>query len=130
MTRMKFRDFYFPHNPRKIQVLSRRLTAEHQSPGGGSQVQSLGSLCRVVTGEGELTGPQAPALYARLEELLAAGEAGTLSVPMVVPFSAYLTSLELVGEGDGQSLHYRFAFTEARREKGGTARGTGAPLGN
>ena len=115
MTRMKYKDFFFPHNPRRIEVTARQHTAEHRCPGGTTRVERLGNGCRTVNGEGELIGAQAASLFARLYQLSQQGEPGMLTVPGLAPFPAYFTQLDLVEEGDGRSLCYRFSFLEAER---------------
>ncbi len=121
MTAMRYKDFIFPHNPKRIQVSYRSATATLHCPQLGSVVQHLGPRCRVVSGQGAFFGPAAAAQFAALEQLAAQGNAGYLFIPALTPFKAYLTKLVYLGEGDGSLLSYSFEFVEQTTLKGGQA---------
>ncbi len=122
MTAMRYKDFIFPHNPKRIQVSYRAATAALHCPHLGSVVQNLGPRCRVVTGQGAFFGAGAAAQFAALEQLAGQQEAGYLFVPSLTPFKAYLTQLTFLGEGDGSVLFYSFEFVEqTAMQKGGAA---------
>ena len=116
MTRMRYKDFTFPHNPRKIQVDGGQRLAEHRCLDGRTVLEALGRQRRQVDAQGELTGSQA---WRQLEQLVfLAGEEtpGLLALPGMDPFPAYCTGIDFLGEGDGQVLGYRIRFQEAGEE--------------
>ena len=116
MTRMRYKDFYFPHNPQKIQVDHGGRLAEHLCVGGRTVIQPLGRRRREVEAQGDLVGPQAWRYLERLVQLAAQTDPGTLSLPGMDPFSAYCVGVDFLGEGDGQVLGYRIRFREAGEE--------------
>ncbi len=110
---MQYKDFIFPHNPRKIEVETGILTSSLLCPFAGTMVQRLGQSPRAVTGEGQFFGPRALYDYRRLEALLQLPEAGYLAIPGLPAMQAYFVRLALSCEGDGQMIHYRFGFLES-----------------
>lgn len=116
MTRMRYKDFYFPHNPKKIQVDHGARLAQHDCVDGRTVIQPLGTSRREVQAQGELVGPQAWRYLERLVQLAAETTPGTLSLPGMAPFSAYCVGVDFLGEGDGQVLGYRICFREAGEE--------------
>lgn len=116
---MKYKDFTFPHNPRKLQVVHRGKTATLHCPGRGGLTQHLGSLCRVVSGEGDFFGAEASNRLLTLTMMASEDTSGWLTLPGFPPFQAYLTRLTFLGEGDGSVLSYSFEFVEAEASSTG-----------
>ena len=109
---MRYKEFLFPHNPRRIHIEAGARTAVLHCPFVGAAVQHLGMSPRVITGEGQFFGPRALADYQRLEAVFAQPGSGSLSLPGLPPFQAFFTRLALTCEGDGQIIGYSFIFTE------------------
>ena len=116
LTPMRFKDYVWPNNPESYRISYRRTVAEHKLPFGGSVTQDLGTVCRVLEGEGEFAGEGAYEEFKRLATVFYRGGAGVLVHPVWMTTSAYFTELEVVQEPLPDYVRYRFAF----REAGGT----------
>ena len=131
MRKMRFKGFTFPHNPYKIEILSPSGTRSVLLPGLGEITQSLGSRCRIITGEGSFYGSYALEQCRKLQELQHQESAGYLYLPHTEPIKAYFTQLNLLCVGDGQLYTYRFEFVEedAALSKGGMSDADSAIFG-
>ena len=71
MTNLRFKDYTFRHNPRKIVVRYLKETAQSRCYGFGASLQELGSGLTIVEGEGELFGSDAlvPFLIEKIKTL-------------------------------------------------------------
>ncbi|HAL11680.1 MAG TPA: hypothetical protein DCP22_05095 [Ruminococcaceae bacterium] len=112
MTTMSYKTFSFPHNPEKITVSTETRIATAHCPEYGPIHQNLGLARRVIRAEGYFYGENAKAQYAALETLMWQSTAGLLRVPGMGVVVAYLTALNMTGEGDGTVLRYTAEFTE------------------
>ena len=78
---MKYKDYTWPSNPKRLEVSHRRNVCETGLVSGASIVQDLGTFCRVVRGEGELCGPACLPQWERLVQIFQEGEPGVLTLP-------------------------------------------------
>lgn len=113
MNLLHYRNFLFPYNPQRLEILEQRQLAVYHCPAGGEVVQNLGRRCRTVQGEGAFFGPQAQEQLAQLRAVYAMEGAGRLILPLLEgSMLAHFTRLEVIGEGNGEVIRYRFAFLE------------------
>lgn len=117
---MKFRDFRWPNNPRKLQMVRSRKIREWDLSFSGQTLQDFGCSLRTVSGEGEFFGEERGTLYERLEQFLQEGSEGILSIPENRPFFARLVRLERIGEPGPELLRYEFEFRESGSGEIGT----------
>ena len=83
---MKYKDYTWPSNPKRLEVSHRRNVCETGLVSGASIVQDLGTFCRVVRGEGELCGPACLPQWERLVQIFQEGEPGVLTLPLEEAF--------------------------------------------
>ena len=105
MTNLRFKDYTFRHNPRKIVVRYLKETAQSRCYGFGASLQELGSGLTIVEGEGELFGSDA------LEQQ----GSGILSGAGIEPMYAVFDSLQMVGKGGDNTISYTFRFIQERK---------------
>ena len=109
---MKYKDYTWPSNPKRLEVSHRRNVREMGLISGASVVQDLGTFCRVVQGEGELCGPSCLQQWERLVQIFQEGEPGVLVLPGHPPFFAHFRSLEALEEAFPELILYSFTFWE------------------
>ena len=112
MEPMKYKDYVWPTNPRRLQVSYRRNISQLGLVSGGSVVQELGALCRVAEGEGEFSGESCLEQWAQLLQVFQEGGAGVLALPGHSPFYAHFRSLERLQEAFPGLIRYSFSFWE------------------
>lgn len=113
---MQYRDFIFRHNPQTITVTRRDGAVIHFCPGRGEVVQQLGGRCRTVKCQGSFFGDSFGEAVGQLEQFRQKAdraEAGTLFLPGIAPFPAYLQELCYEASGDGKIIPYTMTFIEA-----------------
>lgn len=115
MTNLRFKEYVFRHNPRKLNVFYRSKTSSAVCFGFGEAIQQLGKGVIVVEGEGELFGPDVMEQFYRLRKVANEGGSGILSGAGLEPMKAVFENLEMVGRGGETILSYRFRFVEERR---------------
>lgn len=109
---IRFKDFVFPHNPETLEIISTRNFRELRLPFLGVEYQDMGSMGRIVRGEGAFVGGDAYETYTKLETLYCDGGFGRLSLPHTTPFDAYFFSLTLKGGACPGWVGYSFEFRE------------------
>ncbi len=109
---MRYKDYVWPHNPERYRVSFRRKLAAHKVPGGGTVMQDLGCLYRVMEGEGEFVGEGAYKEFRKLLAVFSEGGAGLLVHPVWETEHARFAELELTEEPRSNYVRYRFAFWE------------------
>lgn len=109
---MRYKNFTFPHEPEKLEVVVKNRLGIAHCPGYGPVIQELGVQQRTITGEGSFFGPQAARLYHQLEALFFQQTPGRLSVPGHPAITAHFVKLQWLGQGDGQIIRYGFEFVE------------------
>ena len=120
MTNLRFKEYTFRNNPRRLVVLHRKRTASAICCGFGESLQQLGPGLSEVQGEGELFGEDAMEQFAQLRVLMEGGSgvlsgAGTPDQYFTLGnFLAVLESLQMTGSGGEAVIGYRFRFIEER----------------
>lgn len=112
MELMRYKDFVWPRNPKRLRLTQQRELSELRLLGGGSVVQDLGRSRRVAQGEGELCGDAYWSEWEALSRLYQQEGTGLLTLPGCAPFFARFASLELVEEPFFHLIRYSFAFWE------------------
>ncbi len=112
LSTMRYKDYVWPHNPERYRVSFRRKLAAHKVPGGGTVMQDLGSMYRVMEGEGEFVGEGAYEEFKKLLAVFSEGGAGLLVHPVWETERACFAELELTEEPRSNYVRYRFAFWE------------------
>ena len=121
---MRFKNYIWPHNPKRFEIGFERKISCMKLPFSGHVVQDLGSCARVFSGEGEFFGEDAYAQFRRLAEVFNEGGAGLLSHPLWPSVSAVFQKLSLLEEPGENYVRYSFRFVEY--SDGGTAQSLSA----
>ena len=112
---MQFRNFSFANNPQTITIQQGNKLISHSLPGGGSIVQQLGAIPRIITCKGAFLGRSFTEAAAQLQNFrtVAAGhQTGLLFIPGLEPVPAYLRELVCEASSDGRILPYTMVFVE------------------
>lgn len=112
LSAMRYKDYVWPHNPERYHVSFRRQLAAHKVPFGGTVMQDLGCVYRVMEGEGEFVGEGAYEEFRKLLAVFSEGGAGLLVHPVWETERAHFAELELTEEPRSRYVRYRFAFWE------------------
>ncbi len=112
LSNMRYKDYVWPHNPERYRVSFRRKIAAHKVPGGGTVMQDLGCMHRVMEGEGEFVGEGAYEEFKQLQAVFEEDGAGVLVHPVWKTENARFAELELTEEPRSNYVRYRFAFWE------------------
>lgn len=112
LSRMRFKGFVWPHNPRVYTMEYERKMAVDKVPFGRYQLQSLGLTRRVMKGEGEFVGEDAYVRFKELASLFYQDTPGVLVHPLWDTTSAWFVWLELAQEPRADYVKYRFEFWE------------------
>ena len=118
LTPMRFKDYTWPHNPETCRVELERKMAVQKAPFGGYVLQDLGTLCRVMRGEGVFAGENAYEEFRKLMKVFEDDGAGTLVHPVWRAMKAHFVALEVLEEPKPDYVRYRFEFWESRSETG------------
>ena len=121
MDKMEFRMFRWEQNPEEfgIQMV---LEPQYQlNDIGQYDYTGLGPLCRVYTGRGVFSGPDAIQQFNGLQVLMATRVGGELRHPIWGTDSAYLTELKMSQQSRPDYIEYSFTF-RGTDEKGGIPR--------
>lgn len=109
MDKMKFMMFSWKQNP---EVFGIRTVCQPEyvlNSEGCYEYQGLGPLCRVMTGQGTFTGPDAAQQYNALAVIMATRTPGELVHPTWGTMEAVLT--ELTMEQGSRPGHIQYSFT-------------------
>ena len=117
MTNLRFKDYTFRHNPRKIVVRYLKVTAQSRCYGFGASLQELGSGLTIVEGEGELFGSDALEQFLSLKKMMEQQGSGILSGAGIEPMYAVFDSLQMVGKGGDNTISYTFRFIQERKRE-------------
>lgn len=123
MEKLRYKDYTFRVNPRRLEVTGERQLARAQAPFAGEAVYDLGPRAAVVYGEGEFFGANAMQEYLKLEAVYRQGEAGLLYLPGLKPFMAHFALFKTIGEPGREGFSYAFRFVEATLQGGASAAG-------
>lgn len=111
---MRFCGLSLSHNPHKLKIESDSNIRELMPPCCEPDSVYLGLRRAVISGEGEIYGPDCMERYSQLEAFHRAHTPGMLTVPHRQPVYAYLKELELTAGPVGDVIGYRFVFTQAQ----------------
>ncbi len=114
MTNLRFKEYTFRNNPRKLVVKCSQRTTRACCFGFGETLQLLGKGLVAVEGEGELFGDDAQEQFTVLKNLMQQGGSGILSGAGLEPMRAVFEDLQMLGNGGDQVIIYRFRFVEQR----------------
>ena len=115
MTNLRFKDYTFRHNPRKIVVRYLKETAQSRCYRFGASLQEWGSGLTIVEGEGELFGSDALEQFLSLKKVMGQQGSGILSGAGIEPMYAVFDSLQMVGKGGDNTISYTFRFIQERK---------------
>lgn len=117
MTKLKFRSYVFPHNPKKLTVEYSKNLKVFRPPLKTAVIQNLGDDFRVVKGVGEFYGDDAFVQFIKLSDEFGSPGTGILTLPGFDPFYAEFRSLSLNGEAGEGVIGYSFEFWEIQSQK-------------
>ena len=113
MEKLKFKDFTFPENPETMSIQFVRPVLFERKTDGTVEFYGLGPGCRTLTGSGAFFGPLAYTRFITLSNMVYDSEPGTLELPILQDWSAYLTQVEATQTPTENYVAYRFTFREA-----------------
>ena len=113
MEKLKFKDFTFPENPETMSIQFVRPVLFERNTDGTVEFYGLGPGCRTLTGSGAFFGPLAYTRFITLSNMVYDSEPGTLELPILQDWSAYLTQVEATQTPTENYVAYRFTFREA-----------------
>ena len=113
MEKLKFKDFTFPENPETMSIQFVRPVLFERKTDGTVEFYVLGPGCRTLTGSGAFFGPLAYTRFITLSNMVYDSEPGTLELPILQDWSAYLTQVEATQTPTENYVAYRFTFREA-----------------
>lgn len=119
---MRYKGFTLWCNPLSIEVTSENNTADYFLPFSGEIREFSGRKCRVIKGQGELSGRDCLEQYAKLYSLQAKGGEGILSLPTMKPLVAFFTKLTALADSSPDKISYTFQFVEACSKENQDAR--------
>ena len=121
MDKMKFRMFRWEENPEEFGIYMVLEPLYQINDIGQYDYLGLGPMCRIYTGKGVFTGPDAVQQFNGLQVLMATRVEGELYHPVWGTGNAYLTELKMTQESRPDYIEYSFTFRETD-EKGSIPR--------
>ena len=118
MDKMKFRMFRWNENPEEFGIYMVLEPLYQINDIGQYDYLGLGPMCRIYTGKGVFTGPDAVQQFNGLQVLMATRVGGELYHPVWGTGNAYLTELKMTQESRPDYIEYSFTFRETD-ERGG-----------
>lgn len=112
VSEIRFKGYEWECNPEKLKVSNEENLNEQKMPRGSSIAVKRSSKCRVITGEGIITGYDCLNKFNEILKLQRSDESGILTLPGTKPFYAYFRKLELLCEPIPDTICYRFEFVE------------------
>ncbi len=109
---MRFAGHSFRHNPVELKIDNKKTPKSSVIPFRGEVSAEGLRKCTVISGKGEFVGEDCIEQYKKLLALYEKGTKGVLSIPGLMPFYAYISSLCAVGETTPDLISYSFEFTE------------------
>ena len=118
MDKMRFRMFRWNENPEEFGIYMVLEPLYQINDIGQYDYLGLGPMCRIYTGKGVFTGPDAVQQFNGLQVLMATRVGGELYHPVWGTGNAYLTELKMTQESRPDYIEYSFTFRETD-ERGG-----------
>ena len=112
LTAMRFKNYVWPHNPKRYSIHYERHMQAVAVPGGQDFVACSGMGRRVMRGQGEFAGKGAYREFQRLAAVFYEPTAGTLVHPVWQAAQVYFAELKLEQEPRADYVRYSFAFWE------------------
>lgn len=109
---MRFKDYVWPHNPRVYEIGYRRDLRAYRVPFGAYVLQNMGRQHRVLSGEGEFSGPGAYKEFQKLATVFYDAAPGVLVHPLWNTTNAWFAALSLRQEPTENYVAYSFEFWE------------------
>lgn len=116
MGNLTYKSFSWPNNPEIYREDCVREPMYTKSEDNETVFAGMGPAKRVITGSGAFFGSDAAATFARLAEVFAAPDRGSLVHPILGTRSAYFTKLEMTQSPRADYVAYSFEFMEADAE--------------
>ena len=108
--KMKFMMFRFPENPEEFRIYMVTEPEYRIDEYDQYEYTGLGPMCRVYTGSGVFTGPDAAQRFNALQVIMTTRSAGELYHPIWGTGMACLTELEMMQESRPDYVRYAFTF--------------------
>ena len=121
MDKMHFRMFRWEQNPEEFGIEMVLEPLDQLNDIGQYDYLGLGPLCRVYTGKGVFSGPDAVQQFNGLQVLMATRVGGELVHPVWGTGNVYLTELKMSQQSRPDYIEYSFTFRETD-EKGSIPR--------
>lgn len=121
MDKMQFRMFRWEQNPEEFGIEMVLEPLYQLNDIGQYDYLGLGPLCRVYTGKGVFSGPDAVQQFNGLQVLMATRVGGELVHPVWGTGNVYLTELKMSQQSRPDYIEYSFTFRETD-EKGSIPR--------
>lgn len=118
MEKLRYKDYTFPTNPRRLEVINERRAARVPLPFSGELVTDMGTRARMVAVEGEFFGANAMQQYLKLEQIYGCEGSGQLYLPGEPPFMAHFILLRAVGLPGRDGYGYTARFLEDTLQNG------------
>ena len=112
LTAMRFKNYVWPHNPKRYSIHYERHMQAVTVPGGQDFVACSGMGRRVMRGQGEFAGKGAYSEFKRLAAVFYEPTAGTLVHPVWQAAQVYFAELKLEQEPRADYVRYSFVFWE------------------
>lgn len=109
---MRYKGFTFLCNPLSLQITDEGDFIKQEFPFYGEKLSNSCHKLRRIKGKGELRGKDCLEQYANLRALQKDKNAGVLSLPGMMPFSAYFVSLTVSADVTPDTVFYEFEFSE------------------
>lgn len=110
---MKFMVYTWMKNPEEFCIQSVCEPEYEINSNGKYDYTGIGPLCRIFTGRGVFTGPDANQMFHGLQVLQAVRQVGDLYHPIWGTTKAILTQLQMEQGSRPQHIAYSFVFREA-----------------
>ncbi|SDN83098.1 LysM peptidoglycan-binding domain-containing protein [Acetanaerobacterium elongatum] len=118
MEKLRYKEYTFPTNPRRLEVINERRTARVPLPFEGELVADMGARARMVVIDGEFFGANAMQQYLKLEQVYNQGGSGQLYLPGEPPFMAHFSFFKTVGLPGRDGYGYTARFIEDTLQDG------------
>ena len=112
MDKMKFRMFQWEENPEEFGIYMVLEPLYEINDIGQYDYLGLGPLCRIYTGKGVFTGPEAVQQFNGLQVIMATRVGGELYHPLWGTGNFYLTELKMTQQSRPDYIEYSFTFRE------------------